>query len=92
MKLQGLDAWLHCLLTDGLGPARWLALMQRWGEPEAVLAARQDDLAEILGPALARALMDTDATQPGRQAVHDWLAARSARCCAWTTVITPRAY
>lgn len=51
MKLQGLDAWLHCLLTDGLGPARWLALMQRWGEPEAVLAARQDDLAEILGPA-----------------------------------------
>lgn len=34
MKLQGLDAWLHCLLTDGLGPARWLALMQRWGEPE----------------------------------------------------------
>jgi DNA processing protein len=40
MKLQGLDAWLHCLLTDGLGPARWLALMQRWGEPEAVLAAR----------------------------------------------------
>ena len=42
MKLQGLDAWLHCLLTDGLGPARWLALMQRWGEPEAVLAARQD--------------------------------------------------
>lgn len=63
MKLQGLDAWLHCLLTDGLGPARWLALMQRWGEPEAVLAARQDDLAEILGPALARALMDTAASQ-----------------------------
>jgi DNA processing protein len=62
MKLQGLDAWLHCLLTDGLG-----------------LAARQDDLAEILGPALARALMDTDATQPGRQAVHDWLAAGPLR-------------
>jgi len=79
MKLQGLDAWLHCLLTDGLGPARWLALMQRWGEPEAVLAARQDDLAEILGPALARALMDTDATQPDRQAVHDWLAAGPLR-------------
>ena len=44
-----------------------------------MLAARQDDLAEILGPALARALMDTDATQPGRQAVHDWLAAGPLR-------------
>lgn len=73
MELRGLDAWLHCLLTAGLGPARWLALMQRWGEPEAVLAAPADDLAEILGPALARTLRDASHTQAGREAAHAWL-------------------
>ncbi len=73
MNLTGLDAWLHCLLTPGLGAAHWLRVLQGWGEPEHALAASHAALSEVLGAALARRLLSHD-SQAGRQAVHDWLA------------------
>ena len=73
MNLTGLDAWLHCLLTPGLGAAHWLRVLQRWGEPEQALAASHAALSEVLGATLARRLLSHD-SQAGREAVHDWLA------------------
>lgn len=78
MELRGLDAWLHCALAPSLSLGRWLALLQRWGEPENALAAGAGALSELLGAERANGLLTFD-SRAGRDAVRDWLAGGAQR-------------
>lgn len=76
--LTGLDAWLHCHLTPGLGPAGWRRLLQAFGDAEAIAAASQGELATVSKPAIADAIRHGDSSAE-RARVHDWLAAADNR-------------
>jgi DNA processing protein len=51
-------AYLALHLLPGVGPVKARLLLERFGSPEAALAARRDQVAAILGPAVANALRD----------------------------------
>ena len=44
-----LDAWLALNLVKGVGPRLQVLLLERFGSPRAVLAARPEELAEVSG-------------------------------------------
>ncbi|MEW6218396.1 MAG: DNA-processing protein DprA [Thermodesulfobacteriota bacterium] len=68
--------WLTLALVPGMGPVTMRRLLERFGDPAAVLAASRESLAGVPGlkPALAAAIV----TQPPRQEA-DRILARSAR-------------
>jgi DNA processing protein len=51
-----LAAWIRLELTPGVGRWTVLQLLERFGTPQAVLAAGYDALADLVSPAKARAL------------------------------------
>lgn len=66
-----LGAWLRLCEAPGIGPVAVRALLDAFGLPEAILCAPRDRVADVVGPALARALAG-----PG-DATHDALVART---------------
>lgn len=64
------EAWLRLTLTPGLGPASLLALLQRFHEPQHVLAQRETVLSEVVSRKVAAALQHTPTDLPAHL---DWL-------------------
>ena len=87
MELRGLDAWLHCALAPSLSLGRWLALLQRWGEPENALAAGAGALSELLGAERANGLLTFD-SRAGRDAAY--MAAQGTQCEMWVQSFHPQ--
>ena len=56
----GRQAWLHLVLTPGLGPLTALRLLAALGSPERILSSARTALAALVGPALASALTRPD--------------------------------
>jgi DNA processing protein len=50
-------AWLRLACTPGIGALTACRLLQHWGTPEALFGASSADLAEQVGPRLARAVL-----------------------------------
>lgn len=66
LPAEELRAWLRLSHTEGIGPVRGQALLQRFGHPEAILAAGSGPVAQTLGSrALASALLQRN---PARDA------------------------
>ncbi|MBV8062177.1 MAG: DNA-protecting protein DprA [Nevskia sp.] len=89
MVAQALRGWLALQRTSGLGGARAQRLLERWGEPESVLAAgvsawRAEGLSEALCEALARPDWD------GVERDLAWLAAAATAPRAVITRRDPR--
>ena len=47
----GRQAWLHLVLTPGLGPLTALRLLAALGSPERILSSARTALAALVGPA-----------------------------------------
>lgn len=58
--LAGRQAWLHLVLTPGLGPLSALRLLSALGSPDRILGSGRATLAALVGPALASALLRPD--------------------------------
>jgi DNA processing protein len=56
----GRQAWLHLVLTPGLGPLTAQRLLAALGPPERILSSGRTALAALVGPALASALLRPD--------------------------------
>ncbi|MFP5391900.1 MAG: DNA-processing protein DprA [Gammaproteobacteria bacterium] len=63
-----MSAWLRLEQTPGLGPVRAARLLARFGDPLAVFAAPQPELAAVVGPKLAATL-----AQPPAPALADYI-------------------
>ena len=63
MSSHELADWLRLTLIPGIGGERQRRLLKAFGLPEAIFAARQSALAELIGDKLARALHDHDASE-----------------------------
>ena len=58
MKLtQEQRDWLCLALTPGVGTARFIRLLARFGRPQRVLRATVDELADIVGKNLAARIL-----------------------------------
>jgi DNA processing protein len=69
-----LGAWLRLLLVPGIGRDTARRLLAAFGSPEGVLAAAEDALQTVIGPALATKLRETPADLEQRlSAVRAWL-------------------
>src|SRR4051812_22848026 len=49
LSSSALEPVLRLAIVDGIGPARLSALLARFGSPERVLAAREEELAAVPG-------------------------------------------
>jgi DNA processing protein len=60
---------LQLYLVNGVGPRTWVQLMERFGGPEAVLAANSSQLQEVpgVGPKLAAAILAARNTGPAER-------------------------
>jgi DNA processing protein len=68
----GLSGWLQLTLTPGLGAAAIRGLLQQFGLPENVLAARRAELARYAGEEALRAL-DSDTVARSVERALEWL-------------------
>lgn len=74
MERDELAAWLRLTFTEGVGAGNARKLLAALGLPEQIFSASETTLAQLVSPALVRALHEEPAELPARvQATWDWL-------------------
>lgn len=68
-----LEAWLRLSLLEGLGRQRLRKLLQAFGTPQAVLAAKRSALATLVPDKLATAISDGGAPAEALEKIRLWL-------------------
>jgi DNA processing protein len=74
MERDELAAWLRLTFTEGVGAGNARKLLAALGLPEQIFSASETTLAQLVSPALVRALREEPAELSARvQATWDWL-------------------